>query len=261
MNTGALPVFLFSSFRFLYVVTVRLMFRSKMLNVGSTPNTQNSFGLVQNWPSCWSWRSFAKTTNKSGWIVHSRMKTFSLHISSSRFARSRRIHMFSKHTGSLIFLNSSWRSVFGMSIFLAVYRALYMSFGPLGSSPKDRAEVTSPTEQYTASSACLTVVLLVLKLSFNFWWVLGSILLYEEFLFEFPWGLTLPISCSSDLKRYWMNVYGIIWFCLSGGEKTILEIIYTYSYWHQNTKLKLLCELSMGKRNNQTAPLGFCRLH
>ena len=83
--------------------------------------------------------------------------------------------MLSRHRVSLEFLHSSWRSVVWLSVFLAEYRALYMSLGPLGSSPKDGADVTSPTEQYTASRASFGVVSLFFKLSFNCSWVLGRI--------------------------------------------------------------------------------------
>jgi len=48
---------------------------------------------------------------------------------------------------------------------LAEYLALYMSLGPRGSCPRDRAEVTSPTEQQTASRASFAVVLFIFKLS------------------------------------------------------------------------------------------------
>jgi len=40
-----------------------------------------------------------------------------------------------------------------------------MSLGPRGSCPRDRAEVTSPTEQQTASRASFAVVLFIFKLS------------------------------------------------------------------------------------------------
>jgi hypothetical protein len=90
MKTGGVFVLLLSNFRFRYVVTVKLMFSSNMLKVGSTPKMQKSFGLVQNRLRSSSCRLVARMTRKSGWTLHFLMKVASLDISSSRFAFSTR---------------------------------------------------------------------------------------------------------------------------------------------------------------------------
>jgi hypothetical protein len=48
MKTGSLFVFGLTNFKFSNVVTVKLMFLSNLLNIGSTPYTLNLSCLVQN---------------------------------------------------------------------------------------------------------------------------------------------------------------------------------------------------------------------
>ena len=48
IKTGGFAISLCISFRFLYVVSVKEIFSLNILNVGSTANTKNSTGLMQN---------------------------------------------------------------------------------------------------------------------------------------------------------------------------------------------------------------------
>ena len=175
-NTGGLLVFLFSNLRLRLVVTVRLMFLSKILHVGSRPKAQNSLGFVQNWLTCCNCRSLAKTRNRSGWMEHSRVKTASLEVSSSRLARFRSVHTLFRLPCSFVpFVVTSfspWK-VLGAD-FLAKWRALYRSPGPRWSCPTDLALVMSPTERYTSSRDSLAVLHLINADSFSLSLVLDS---------------------------------------------------------------------------------------
>ena len=74
INTGSWFVALFSNFKFLYVVTVRLRLSSNMLNVASAQNIEKFWGLLRNWTSSSNWWSDARTTRKSGCTLHSLIK-------------------------------------------------------------------------------------------------------------------------------------------------------------------------------------------
>ena len=69
------------------------MFSSKMLKVGSAPNIQKSFRLVQNLQRYSRCRLLARTTKKLGCTLHSQINTESLLISSSPSSFSRRSHI------------------------------------------------------------------------------------------------------------------------------------------------------------------------
>ena len=84
-NTGVWFVALFSKFKCLYVVTVRLILSSNMLNVGSAQNVQNSWVSVQNWTNS-NWQSEAGITRKSGCTLHSLIKMDDFAMLSSLFA-------------------------------------------------------------------------------------------------------------------------------------------------------------------------------
>ena len=85
--------------------------------------------------------------------------------------------------------------------------ALYVSPGPLGNWPIDRAIVTLPDVQYTSSRTSLAVFFSSTDF-FSFSLVLGNIGLYDCLDFAFLWGITRSTSCSFPLKRYCTRMYG-----------------------------------------------------
>ena len=92
MNTGGWFVALFSNFKFLYIIIVRLTLSSNILNVGSAQNLETSWGLMQNWTNSSNWQSDGRTTRESGCTLHSLIKMDHFAMLSSLFPFWSNIH-------------------------------------------------------------------------------------------------------------------------------------------------------------------------